>query len=48
VLLRFPNVIVTPHNGLQYEATLQRIIATILTHIEALAHGMPQNVVSPR
>jgi D-lactate dehydrogenase len=48
VLLRFPNVIVTPHNAYNTEAALQRIIATTLANIEAFAQGTPQNVVSPR
>lgn len=46
VLLRFPNVIVTPHNAYNTEAALQRIIATTLANIEAFARGTPQNVVS--
>lgn len=47
VLLRFPNVIVTPHNAYNTEAALERIIATTLANIEAFAQGTPQNVVSP-
>ncbi|WP_407178677.1 hydroxyacid dehydrogenase [Bradyrhizobium sp. STM 3562] len=46
VLLRFPNVIVTPHNAYNTEAALERIIATTLANIEAFAQGTPQNVVS--
>ena len=46
VLLRFPNVIVTPHNAYNTDAALQRLIATTLANIEAFARGMPQNVVS--
>jgi D-lactate dehydrogenase len=46
VLLRFPNVIVTPHNAYNTEAALQRIIATTLANIEAFGKGTPQNVVS--
>jgi D-lactate dehydrogenase len=48
VLLRFPNVIVTPHNAYNTDAALQRIIATTLANIEAFAQGKPQNVVSAR
>jgi len=48
VLLRFPNVIVTPHNAYNTEAALQRIIATTLANIEAFAKGTPQHVVSAR
>lgn len=47
VLLRFPNVIVTPHNAYNTEAALQRIITTTLANIEAFVQGTPQNVVSP-
>jgi D-lactate dehydrogenase len=46
VLLRFPNVIVTPHNAYNTDAALQRLIATTLANIEAFARGAPQNVVS--
>jgi D-lactate dehydrogenase len=46
VLLRFPNVIVTPHNAYNTEAALQRIIETTLSNIEAFSRGTPQNVVS--
>ena len=48
VLLRFPNVIVTPHNAYNTEAALQRIISTTLDNIEAFARGAPQNVVSAK
>jgi D-lactate dehydrogenase len=46
VLLRFPNVIVTPHNAYNTDAALQRIIETTLANIEAFGKGTPQNVVS--
>jgi D-lactate dehydrogenase len=46
VLLRFPNVIVTPHNAYNTDAALQRLMATTLANIEAFARGAPQNVVS--
>lgn len=46
VLLRFPNVIVTPHNAYNTDAALQRLIATTLANIDAFARGAPQNVVS--
>jgi D-lactate dehydrogenase len=46
VLLRFPNVIVTPHNAYNTDAALQRLVATTLANIEAFARGAPQNVVS--
>jgi len=46
VLLRFPNVIVTPHNAYNTDAALERIIATTVANIEAFAQGTPQNVVT--
>ena len=46
VLLRFPNVIVTPHNAYNTESAVRRIIQTTLENIEAFARGEPRNVVS--
>lgn len=46
VLLRFPNVIVTPHNAYNTDSALRRIIETTLDNIEAFARGEPQNVVA--
>ncbi len=46
VLLRFPNVICTPHNAYNTEAALERIIAATLANIEAFVQGKPENVVS--
>lgn len=46
VLLRFPNVVCTPHNAYNTEAALRRIIETTLANIEAFARGTSQNVVS--
>jgi D-lactate dehydrogenase len=45
VLLRFPNVIVTPHNAYNTDAALQRIMDTTLANIAAFAAGKPANVV---
>ncbi len=46
VLLRFPNVLVTPHNAYNTDAALRRIIATTLANIEAFAEGRPANIVT--
>ena len=46
VLLRFPNVVVTPHNAYNTEAALRRIIDTTLGNVEAFAAGAPRNAVS--
>ena len=45
VLLRFPNVLVTPHIAYNTEEALRRIIDTTLDNIRAFASGAPQNVV---
>jgi D-lactate dehydrogenase len=46
VLLRFPNVIVTPHNAYNTVSAVQRIIDTTLDNIEAFAAGQPRHLVS--
>ena len=46
VLLRFPNVIVTPHNAYNTDSAVRRIIGTTLDNIEAFAQGTPINVVT--
>lgn len=46
VLLRFPNVLVTPHNAYNTTEAIARIIDTTLANIEAFARGAPQNVVA--
>ncbi|MFZ5673241.1 MAG: hydroxyacid dehydrogenase [Pseudomonadota bacterium] len=46
VLLRFPNVLVTPHNAYNTDAALRRIIETTLANIEAFAEGRPANLVT--
>tara|TARA_R110000868_G_scaffold8472_3_gene43886 strand:+ start:777 stop:1511 length:735 start_codon:yes stop_codon:yes gene_type:complete len=46
VLLRFPNVIVTPHNAYNTDSAVRRIIETTLSNIEAFAQGNLQNAVA--
>ena len=46
VLLRFPNVIVTPHNAYNTESAVRRIIETTLENIEAFVRGEPRNLVT--
>lgn len=48
VLLRFPNVLVTPHNAYNTTEAIGRIIDTTLANIDAFAQGTPQNVVVAR
>ncbi len=45
VLLRFPNVIVTPHNAYNTQSAVRRIIDTTLENIEAFGRGEPRNLV---
>ena len=46
VLLRFPNVIVTPHNAYNTESAVRRIIETTVENIEAFGRGEPRNLVT--
>lgn len=46
VLLRFPNVIVTPHNAYNTDDAVRRIIETTLENIVSFGRGEPRNVVS--
>jgi D-lactate dehydrogenase len=46
-LLRFANVIVTPHIAYDTTEAVRRIIDITLANIQAFANGGPQNVVSP-
>ena len=48
VLLRFPNVIVTPHNAYNTESAVRRIIDTTVRNIEAFAADRPENIVTRR
>lgn len=48
-LLRFENVLVTPHIAYDTEEAVHRIVFTTLENIESFAAGKPHNVVaSPR
>lgn len=46
VLLRFPNVVVTPHNAYNTDGAVGRIIETTLENIESFARNVPRNVVA--
>jgi D-lactate dehydrogenase len=46
VLLRFPNVIVTPHSAYNTDNAIQRIIETTLANIQAFARGKPNNLAA--
>lgn len=45
VLLRFPNVLVTPHNAYNTDAALARITETTIANIEAFADGRAVNLI---
>lgn len=44
-LLRFPNVIVTPHVAYDTREAVARIVETTVANIQAYARGAPQNLV---
>jgi D-lactate dehydrogenase len=48
VLLRLPNVVVTPHSAFNTGEAVARIAETTIENIEAFAAGRPQNVVAAR
>ena len=48
VLLRFPNVLVTPHNAYNTDQALRRIIDTTLANIRSFAAGNALNIVEGR
>tara|TARA_R110000868_G_scaffold252416_6_gene509064 strand:+ start:940 stop:1263 length:324 start_codon:yes stop_codon:yes gene_type:complete len=45
VLLRFPNVIITPHIAYNTDSAVERIVQFTLDNIRAFGRGQPQNVV---
>ncbi|SMF27630.1 D-lactate dehydrogenase [Tistlia consotensis] len=48
VLLRMPNVVVTPHSAFNTREAVGRIVETTVANIEAFAEGRPRNVVPAR
>ncbi len=47
VLLRMPNVVVTPHSAFNTREAMGRIVETTVANIRAFAAGTPQNLVAP-
>ena len=46
VLLRMPNVVVTPHSAFNTREAIGRIVETTVKNIQAFVDGQPQNVVA--
>jgi len=46
VLLRMPNVVVTPHSAFNTREAVARIVETTVANISAFIDGQPQNVVA--
>jgi D-lactate dehydrogenase len=46
ILLRMPNVVITPHSAFNTVEAMGRILKTTVANIEAFAAGTPQNVVA--
>jgi D-lactate dehydrogenase len=47
VLLRMPNVVVTPHSAFNTREAVARIVETTVANISAFIDGRPQNVLAP-
>lgn len=45
VLMKFPNVLITPHSAFNSEEALQRILDTTIENIGGFAAGRPMNIV---
>ena len=45
VLLRMPNVVVTPHSAFNPREAVGRIVETTVANIQAFLAGQPQNLV---
>lgn len=45
VLMKMPNVLVTPHNAFNSQEALQRILKTTIENIQGFAAGAPKNLV---
>ncbi len=45
VLMKHPNVLITPHNAFNTKEALQRILATTIGNIKSFVAGAPTNVV---
>ena len=46
VLMRMPNVLVTPHNAFNSQEALGRILATTIQNVRGFLNGKPENSVS--
>lgn len=48
LLIRMPNVIVTPHSAFNTREAVQRILETTVENLRAFAKGRPQNLITGR
>jgi len=48
ILMRRPDMVITPHIGFDSREAVQRILDTTVENIRAFRQGRPRNVVSPR
>lgn len=46
ILMRMPNVLVTPHTAFQTKEALERILDTTVENIQNFTNGNPQNIVN--
>ena len=45
MLMKMPNVLITPHNAFNSQEALERILATTIENIQGFATGAPKNLV---
>jgi D-lactate dehydrogenase len=45
VLLKMPNVLITPHNAFNSQEALERILETTIENIKGFSEGKPKNIV---
>jgi D-lactate dehydrogenase len=45
MLMKMPNVLITPHNAFNSQEALERILATTIENIQSFVAGAPKNLV---
>ena len=45
ILMKMPNVLISPHNAFNSQEALERILKTTLDNILSFISGSPQNIV---
>ena len=45
ILIKMPNVLITPHNAFNTQEAMERILTTTFSSIKGFIEGKPQNIV---